>query len=90
MKLINKTKDLAKNTGYFAIGTTVIAGIYVAKGSKRITKLTSYTIDKGKATFNEMMSKDESNEDCPSCGYDSIVTDYGVCNPCHELTIQEH
>mgnify|MGYP003109429084 CR=1 FL=1 len=74
MKLINKTKDLAKNTGYFAIGTTVIAGIYVAKGSKRISKLASYTIDTGKDTFNEMIAKEECTEPlhdhhdgCPSC-----------------------
>tara|TARA_R100001460_G_scaffold96359_1_gene138748 strand:+ start:169 stop:372 length:204 start_codon:yes stop_codon:yes gene_type:complete len=59
MKLFNQTKNLAKNTGYFAIGTTVIAGIYVAKGSKRISKLASYTIDTGKDTFNEMIAKDE-------------------------------
>ena len=59
MSILSKSKDLAKNTGYFAIGTTVIAGIYVAKGSKRISKLASYTIDTGKATFNEMVAKDE-------------------------------
>ncbi len=59
MKLFNQTKDLAKNTGYFAIGTTVIAGIYVTKGSKRISKLASYTIDTGRDTFNEMIAKDE-------------------------------
>ena len=62
MSILSKSKDLAKNTGYFAIGTTVIAGIYVAKGSKRISKLASYTIDTGKATFNEMVAKDEPVE----------------------------
>ena len=62
MSILSKSKDLAKNTGYFAIGTTVIAGIYVAKGSKRVSKLASYTIDTGKATFNEMVTKDKPVE----------------------------
>jgi len=62
MSILSKSKDLAKNTGYFAIGTTVIAGIYVAKGSKRVSKLASYTIDTGKATFNEMVAKDKPVE----------------------------
>jgi len=90
MSILSKSKDLAKNTGYFAIGTTVIAGIYVAKGSKRVSKLASYTIDTGKATFNEMVSKETSNENCPSCGIDHILKKFGVCEPCHDLTMQEH